>query len=394
MLAVVAGSLSVGAAALRAQETLLPATSWGAAPIFSTWHFSTPIAQAAGAVTDVRQLALPLQVQFNLSDRWVLDFGGAAASSSVTVLGGGATHTLTLSGVSDVRVRVSGPIIGDAVRVTAGVNLPTGTVGLSSDETNVLQSIAAPALEMPVGALGLGLGGTLGLVAAREAGPWALAIGASAESRRAYTPIDLALAGAPSLMTLTPGSALHVTVGATRAVGESRLSLLAVADAYQKDALTTANGSGQSTQVQYTLGPQVSAVGRLDLALSGWREASSTLAVRYRAPFSDANGASVSGSGGSYVEAAFTGVHGATTGLGLLLGTDARYQTGLPFTSALVGAAVSAIGATLGVELPLRATVLRLAARGQFAHFDTGAVQSNGIGLSLVAAIAARAGAP
>ena len=390
----VVGRLTAGAPALRAQEALLPTSSWGAVPLFATWHFATPIAQTAGAVSDVQQLALPFRAQFNVTDQWVVDLSGAASSSSVRLVSGGATQTLTMSGLSDLRVRLSGPIIGDAVRLTAGVNLPTGTTGLSADGMTVLQTIAAPALEMPVGALGLGFGGTLGLVAAREAGSWALAIGASAETRRAYTPIDLALTSGPAVTTLTPGNALHLTLGATRALGDDRLALLVVADAYQKDELTTGAGSGPSTQVAYTLGPQVSALGQLEVALPGWRQAGGSLAVRYRSPFSDATGASVSGSGGTYVEAAFTGVRGGATGPALILGADARYHTGLPFTSALVGAAVSAVGATVGMELPAGATVVRLAARAQYAHFDTGATQSNGVGLSLVAAFAARAGAP
>ncbi|MFI5244466.1 MAG: hypothetical protein ACHQQR_04515 [Gemmatimonadales bacterium] len=382
-----------------AQETLLPNSSWGGAPVFSTWHFSTPIAQSAGAVSDVQQFAVPLRVRTVLGGRWTLDVSGAAAASTVTLQGGGTngahptmsgSTSLTLNGLTDVRVRVSGSLADDRILVTGGLNLPVGTTGLDADQTSALQAVGAPALHMPVGALGMGPGVTLGIVGARESGPWALALGASLEERTEYTPIELALASGTSLTKVSPGTALHLTFGADRAVGEHRLGLLLVADAYAKDRVTVGLGGGGTASSDYTLGPQVSAIGSLDLSAPGWRDANGSVALRYRSAFSDASGATVSGSSGTYLEAAVSGVRGAATGRGIILGLDARYHSGLSFTSALVGAAATAAGVTVGVELPSTAMTTRLALHGQFGHFSTGTSSSNGIGLALVCAIAAR----
>ncbi|HVT37735.1 MAG TPA: hypothetical protein VHE78_01700 [Gemmatimonadaceae bacterium] len=374
----------------RAQESLLPSTSWALAPIFTTWHFGTSIPQAGGSVKDVRQFALPVRAGMTLGDRWSVDLSGAASTSSVQVENAGAVRTLTLNGLTDVKLRVSGALVGDGLEVTAGLNIPTGATGLSADQTAVLQTIGAPALRMPVSALGLGPGATLGLVGARTAGAWALALGASVEKRTEYTPIELALAGGKSPTKVTPGSALHVTVGAERGIGDNRLSLLLVADGYSTDQVKIGLDGGATANSSYKLGPQLMALGRLDLAARGWRDANTALVVRYRSTFTDASGMAVPGSNAAYVEASLAGVRGGATGLGLILGADARYHTGLSFTDALVGAAVSAGGVTLGVEIPTGSAVLRLAARGQYGQFNTGTARSSAAGLTLMGAVGAR----
>ena len=98
----VAGALGAGPAAVRAQESLLPSASWGLAPIASLWHFATPIAQAAGAVTDVQQIALPFRVRAQFGSNWSLDLSGAGASSTIRIKSSAGTDTrlLTLSGAT------------------------------------------------------------------------------------------------------------------------------------------------------------------------------------------------------------------------------------------------------------------------------------------------------
>lgn len=396
-----------------AQETLLPNTSWGLAPILSGWVFLTPIAQASGSVRGVAQVAVPFQVNARLGDRWTLDLSGAATKSTLLLdnksgsgsgsgLGGSSgsgsgssggsgsgLQQLDLTGMTDVKLRLS-TTVGSGLLVTGGLNLPTGTTGLSSAQTFVLQAIGAPALRFPVGSLGIGPGATLGFAGARESGEWALAVGASVEERAEYTPIEIALASGSSATKVTPGAALHVTAGADGPVGENRLSLLLVADAYTKDQLTVTGGGGTASTTSYRLGPQVTALARLDVAGAKWREAAASLSLRYRSQFSDGTGVSVAGSSGSYVEASFAGVHGGPTGRGFVFGVDARYHSGLTFTDALVGAAVSAAGITLGTELPAGATMVRLAMHAQYGQFDTGTTKTTGVGLQLIGAFAAR----
>jgi hypothetical protein len=381
-------ALAYGPAA-GAQESLLPSTSWGAAPTFTAWHFGTPIKQSEGSLTDVMQFAVPLRWRTVIGERWNIDVSGAAATSSISLQDGGTTKTLSLNGLTDLKVRATGAVAGDRVLFTGGVNLPTGTTGLNGDQTSVLSVIGAPGLRMPVAGLGLGPGATAGLVAAKESGDWALAAGGSLEVRTEYTLVQLALANGTSLTKVTPGTALHATLGADRPMGEGHFGLLVVSDVFTQDQITT-GAPGSTSTTKYKLGPQVTAVSRMDFAAPGWRESGANVALRYRSEFADATGKSVSGSSGMYLDGSLTGIRGGATGRGIVLGADARYQSGLTFTDALVGAAVSAVGATVGVEIPTTSSVMRIAARGQFGQFNTGTTSSTGMGLSVVFALAAR----
>ncbi len=391
-LTVAAITLATASLSLGAQETLLPNASWGLMPTVAAWHFSSPIDQSAGRVNDVLQIAIPFRAKLRIGDSWSADISGAESRSSIEVAsagGNGGIRTISLQGMSDLKLRVTGRLAGDNLQVTVGGNIPTGTTGLNADGSAVLQTIDAPALHMPVGALGLGPGGTVGLVSAVPSGDWAFAFGASLEKRSEYTPIELALASGTSKTAITPGSAVHFTVAADHPLGSHSISLLVVSDLYSKDLVST-SPAGTGPQTSYTLGPQISAVVQLDLAGAAWREAAFNVAYRQRAEFADESGANVVGSGGAYLEASFGGVLGGATGRGIILGVDARQHSGLKFTDALVGAQASVAGATLGVEVPMGATALRIALHGQYGTFDTGTTKTNGIGAQLIFALGAR----
>jgi hypothetical protein len=377
---------------LGAQGALAPTAEWRGAPVFTSWSFGTAIEQSAGDVSSVQQFAVPLRARFRIRDRWSVDVASAVSSSTVSLKSGSTTRSLSLSGLSDLNVRLTGPLIGDAFLLTAGVNIPTGSTELGADATAVVQAIAAPALSMPVSALGLGFGGTLGILGAREMGPWAVALGASVEQRTEYTPIALALSSGQSRTTLAPGMATHLSLGADRSIGAKRLALVVVGDLYAEDGLTLAAGGVSSTS-NYSLGPQVSAIGRLDFAAGGWRDAALNAAVRMRSQFTDAAGSKVAGSGGSYLEGSIGGVRGGPADRGLILGADARWHSGLEFTSALVGASVAAAGATVGVDWPFAQAAIRVALRGQYGTLNTGSHSSSIMGLQLSGSIAARGGA-
>jgi hypothetical protein len=386
--------LALNSTAALAQESLLPSASWGLMPTVAAWHFSTPFAQSSGGVSDVLQVAIPFRAKLRLGDNWNADVSGAATNSRMQVASltssSAGSRTLSLQGTTDVKLRLTGRLWSDHLLLTLGGNLPTGTTGLDADGTAVLQTVGAPALQMPVGALGLGPGGTVGLVTAVEAGGWALAIGGSVEKRSEYTPIELALTGGTSKTAITPGSAMHLTVGADHQLGSNRISLLVVADAYSKDLVATSTPVGAGPNSSYTLGPQVSAVMQLDLAGPSWREAAFNVAYRRRSEFKDASGANVAGSSGSYLEASLGGIKGGPTGSGFIFSIDARQHSGLKFTDALVGAQASVAGMTIGAEYPLGSTALRIALHGQYGVFDTGTTKSNGLGGQLVFVFGAR----
>lgn len=385
--------LLVACPAVRAQESLLGGTSGGVAAAWASWTFAEPVPQGALAVRGLSQVALPLSFRFRMGGAWSFEAGGAVATGTVDVDSGGARKSLALSGLTDLKVRLSRSMGDGQTLLTAGVNLPTGTTGLDGSQTAALQALAAPGLQMPVGALGLGPGATVGLIRAVEAGNWAFALGTSVEIRSEYTAVELALASGASRTTITPGTAVHVTFGGDRSVGDHRFGFQLLADAYTKDEVVVGLASGTTVGDEYSLGPQFSAIANLDLNAEGWRAAALGVAVRHRTAFTDGNDRTVSGSAGTYVDASFGGVRGGTTGAGFILSADARYHTGLPFTDALVGAKSMVAAITLGAELPASPrSAWRITARPQYGTFDTGRASTTAMGLVVTVGYSARTG--
>lgn len=372
--------------AASAQVNLLPSTAWGFAPTVGGWHFTAPLATSAGKVQDVAQAALPFQVRVG-KGAWAFDVTGAYAVGAVHMAPANANSSDDdegdvglLAGPTDVKVRISGPLVGERLLLVAGVNLPTGTTRLNADQLNVLQTVSAPGLAMPVPAYGIGTGGTLGFIDVVETAGWTLAFGGSLEKRTEYTPIALAVStGRGNDTRLTPGIATHLTLGGDRLVGSSRLNVLVLTDLYGTDRVAFAGSGVESGATHYRLGPQVAALTRLDFAGDTWREGSLSLSVRHRSAFTDASGATVAGSDGNYIDGSLGGVLGGRDRAGLIVGVDGRWHSGLPFTTALVGAAATAGGATLGLET----RHFRLAVHGQYGTFDTGLSHATGYGASL-----------
>lgn len=375
-----------------AQEALLPGTGWGLGIGLSTWSLGTPLPQAGGAVTGLAQVAMPFRLSTSVG-RWGVDLTGAWSSAGATMAGtdeNGASveRMAVISGPTDVRLRFTGPIVGDHLVLTAGVNLPTGRTGLGTDETFALQAIGAPAFRMPVSLFGSGFGYTVGAVRAFDAGTSAFALGASLEQRSEFTPIALALADGDVETRLTPGSAIHLTAALDRPLGESVWSLVVVGDLFGADQVMASDGSVPPTE--YTLGPQVTVMTQLAFGGGRWREGVASLTAQLRSDFADSSGTAVAGSGGSYLEGAVSGVLGAVGRTGLVLGADVRRHSGLAFTDALVGMATMAGGLSVGVELPRRGSVMRVVLRAQAGTFDTGKTKSSGSGVTLGVSLASR----
>ena len=400
---VVAVAGTIGAGAASAQETLLPSTGWGLGSALSAWHFNKPLPQTGGAVANIAEVAIPFRMR-SVFGRWSVDLSGAAAFGAVHFAasepapgsGGGDAgedRVVSIVGPTDVKLRITGPLYGDNLLLTAGLNLPSGKVGLDGDETSALQAIGAPAVRMPVGAFGAGAGATLGVIRAFEGDEWAVAVGGSVEQRSEYSPIALLLAGGKSETRVTPGTAIHGTLGFDRALGESRLSALLVGDLFSKDKVRFGGGGAPESSNDFQLGPQITITSRLDFAASAWRESSLNLAARMRSEFSDSAGAKVAGSGGTYFEGSVGGVRGGATGRGFVIGADARWHSGLEFTDALVGAAVSAVGVSIGVESAGVSRTTRFVVHGQYGTFDTGTASTSGFGVTLGMSVGARRGA-
>lgn len=175
--------------------------------VYESWHFgSDGIPQpglATGAtsrVSSASQLSVPVSVQVPLGERWSVDASGAFASGTVKLaepdeLTGADEYTLR--GMTDVRVRATGRVVGDNLLLTFGVNLPTGKTSLDRGEFAALRVLAAPALSFQSPVLGTGSSATVGAIYARQVAGWAWALGGSFELNRSYAPVTL-VAGLPA----------------------------------------------------------------------------------------------------------------------------------------------------------------------------------------------------
>ncbi|MGQ0767483.1 MAG: hypothetical protein ACT4OZ_17690 [Gemmatimonadota bacterium] len=317
------------------------------------------IADEAARVTRLRQFNLPLSAASALPGDWRLDVTSMFAGGQVTYIdSAGRERHADLSGLSDVRVRATGRVFNDAIRLTAGFNLPSGRTGLSPDEFSSLRILASPALGLGSTPVGAGPSGTLGLVMARPAGPWYIAFGASYEHRGSYQPLAAIAAGAPSA-DFRPGGVVRGSVGVDRLVGQHQVAMTVAADFFFEDRLRgeLAGSSGESEIARVRLGPVVSADTRLNLAVPRFRELIAYTSFLLRTAFSR-DGQRAEGSSGHYLESGVRGVlplpillaSATVVNHDLVVTAGARWHSGLRLTQGLPTAGVESLNASIGTS--------------------------------------------
>lgn len=216
---------------------------------------------------------------------------------------GGATRSASLTGISDVRARATGRLLGESVLMTVGVNAPTGRMSLSGDQFSTLRILASPALGMGSSPVGAGLSGTLGLVLAQQVGSWAMAYGTSYEMRGQYQPVAALIAGTPSTDFL-PGGVFRASVSADRLLGPHRLNVSLAGDVFADDRLrggALIDSLGAATESRVRLGPVLSSDAQLQIATSRLRDLLVFTSYRWRAPYAR-DGLTVERSSGQYLE--------------------------------------------------------------------------------------------
>jgi hypothetical protein len=352
--------LAASASALAAQVKLAGDARSGVGPVFEVWKFGNdgipqPTIDGASTVrvTRVTQWSIPVSVTVPIGSRLSFDLTGAYASSDVQLSGTDpitGTDGYSLSGVSDVRVRATGHIVGDNVLVTAGINLPTGETELNEEELSALRVVGAPALSFQVPVLGVGAGGTLGVVLAREIGAWSWALGSSYEMRSQYTPISVA-AGIP--VDFSPGDAVRLSLGSSRLFGQHSMTFGLSADFFAKEELESGTSVGTAVG-QSQLGPIYTADWQFDMASSRFRELTFYVVDRYRTEY-EREGEKVSDSDANYLDAGVRSVTGLSPSTGLLVALNGRHQTGLESDNLLTTAAIASGSLTLGLQQRLGA---------------------------------------
>jgi len=360
--AVSAVGMAVGARSLSAQDRLI---STGVVAIgavadgirIGKGGYTQPGALGRDSVRVRRldQVGIPVNVSVPVGAAWTLDV--QSLLSQIRAAYGPRTGVnapegrATLSGVSDVRLRMTGRLLGDAMVVTVGANLPTGQTHLSGSDFLVLQTASAPAFGLGSPPVGTGPSGTVGVVAARQLFGGALAAGISYERRGTYQPIAALTAGAPSA-DFRPGDVTRLSLGFDRLVGRHRLVLTGAADLFSEDVLrdgAAASGSnGVPAVASVTLGPVFTTDAQLHLGIARVREFVVWGANRFRQRF-ERDGAEVAGSNGNYLDGGVrTRVPLART-VDLLLTADGRAHSGLAINQGIATARTRSVGLTAGL---------------------------------------------
>lgn len=352
-------------------------------PAMQRWSFSDSVPVDSLNVSSASQIAAPFLLRLPMGSRWTATASGAAFTSSVeTVNAGGESATRTLSGITDVRIRATGRLIGEAFRLTLGVNVPTGAVGLSPEENDVLRVVAAPALGAQVTVPGTGFGGTVGVVTARAFGAWAWAVGASVEKRGSYSPIEAQFAGVDARTEFEPGTAVHLSLGADGLVGTHRLTFGVVGDIYGSDIVRTVANNAVTSEGSYKLGPSVTATAVLLISNPRIRDLTLRFTDRYRSAFSEADGDEVIGSSGNYIDLAASGMLGAPGRPSFIMGVDVRQYGSLSVDDNFIGAGLTEFGVTLGASLPTASLDFRPIVRASQGTLKTGRIETSMTGFS------------
>jgi hypothetical protein len=396
---------AVGASAsltpLVAQDGLFPARSAVVSPVFERWSFGSGLRQpsSAGAGSVELQSAsawsIPIAASVGVSERWTLDVSTSYANGTVRLRAADpetGADDYTLSGFTDVRTRLTGRIVGDAVVATVGANLPSGTTSLDPSEFAALRVLAAPALAMQTPALGTGFGATAGVVLARQLGGWGWAVGASYELRRTYTPIAFATE-APS-PDVDPGDALHLSLGADGLVGQSGMTVALSTDLFTDDKFeprAATLGSAVADQAVTThLGPIITLDWQLRVAAPQLRELTVYAVDRYRTPY-ERGGKRVDQSGGNYLDAGIRAVFPASPSTGVSSTVNVRHQTGLKSDSTLATAATAGVGVTVGLVRSFGGGYsLQPFVRGDYAKIKSADASATGTGFAVGVALGRR----
>lgn len=337
--------LLASVASLSAQQGVILEARTVAAPSFFTWRFADPLGQDTLVVESVSQFALPVSVAL-VAGRWTFDVEVAVASGRVSLAGG---RTLELQGPTDLRLRAVGRLIGDQLLFTGSLNVPTGKTSLGGGDLEALRVLAAPGLGMPVPQLGIGVGGSAGLVYAWEAGAWGLAVGTSFESRGSYSPVEAQIAGVPVATDLNPGNAVRFSLGADRLAGSGRFSMLAAADVFGTDRITVPGPGTTPTEGTYRLGPQFSLDLALDLVPRGFERLTLGAADRLRTAYTGIDGERAAGSSGNTLVAYVEGLTGNGRGVGVYGRVEGRLESGLETDQTITTAAATTARLLLGL---------------------------------------------
>jgi hypothetical protein len=377
----VAGALALAGTntVASAQEPLGGRVGWTITPMIESWSIGNGALlspdSASGFVKSASQFSVPLIGAADITRSLRVDMYIAYAHGSVKLRDAvNGSDTRELSGLSDLRVRGVYRLMGDALVATLGVNVPTGKTKLDSTEIGALRVLGAPALRFQTPSLGTGFGVTTGLLGTRRAGDWSVGGGVSLEVRSKYQPVQL-IGGAGA--DLTPGTAVRVSVGVDRLLGQNAFSLSLAGIYYAKDKLAQDTGN-----IGIQLGPSATIDAQYRLATSLFPQLTIYAFDRYRSQFKDAAGNKIDGTSGNELDYGAQGMRPLSTNLSLVTGILGRWHTGLKVDNAIATAAAATIGAQVGLAYGWNGWNLQPFGRAQVGSLKNGDASATATGLA------------
>ncbi len=302
----------------------------------------------------IEQFSVPISLALPIGTAWTIDLQSAFTSSRLTwkprsgAGGEEAEVTSSLSGPTDVRIRATGRLFNDVLVLTTGVNVPTGKTGLSASDLTLLRAIAAPALALGAPPVGIGPGGTAGVVLTQEVDGWAVAVGGSYELRGKYQPIAALTAGSPST-NFKPGSVIRGSLGIDGLAGMNRLSVTTAIDFYSDDELRNPSlPSSAPPLATVRLGPIMTTDAQIQFAAPRVRELVLWGVNRYRTGYKR-DGVEVAGTSGNYFDGGLRTSIPVSAVTDILVTADARLHSGLAIDQGLAASGVTSVGSTIGL---------------------------------------------
>ena len=200
--------------------------------------------------------------------------------------------------------------------------------------------------------MGSGPSGTVGLVLARQGGPWNLAFGASYEHRGKYQPVAALIAGAPST-DFRPGGVVRASFGAERTVGQHRLALALATDVFAEDQLRGSVDESQATPdatlAAVKLGPVFTGDAQLQVASQTLRDVVVYGSWLWRAAYAR-DGVTAEGTSGTYLETGARAAYPLRPRTDVVFGVGARWHSGLGVDEGLTTSGVRSADVTLGLR--------------------------------------------
>ena len=365
-------------AVTRAQLPFDGKAGWRIAPIAQAWSFgccsgdSTP-----GSLKSANEVTLPIAGAFPIGHSVLIDaymayvVGSATSRDSASV----PSHTVNVNGLTDITVRGSAKLHGDDLRLTVGMNLPSGLTSLDSSQFAAMTVLSSPVLNAMSPVLGSGFSATAGVVGAKHIGAWAWGAGASYQYRGTYSPFQaaaLGLGSAVSNVQLAPGSAFRVSVGADGLVGQGAMAFSVAATFYTQDALTQTLPGDTLISTRVTLGPMFQGEWRWRMSTPAFRELNVYTYDRYVMRYQNAQSISVPGTNGNFFYAGASGVTSLNPNLSLVSQVHARWLTGLSIDNTLATAATVTGGAGIGLAIITGPFVFTPTVGGEYGKINSG----------------------